>query len=227
MIQSISVSWKLWKQMWQNYSVIARQDTQDDQYQKALLLCAIGEGALEVYNAFEFEPGQDSDKVSVIIAKFDDYFTGDTNETYERFKFNQRSQEDGKTFDNYFTESKNMRKTCSFCQYLSDSLLRDRIVLGIRDEIARKRLLQERKLDLKQCIDICKSVENATTQMGAYGAKREEIMAVNFKVKPARARREMISEKLAEGSQKARCKFCLKPHVLRKEMCPAWGKKCN
>ena len=31
---------------------------------------------------------------------------------------------------------------------MSDSLLRDRIVLGIRNEDARKRLLQERKLDL-------------------------------------------------------------------------------
>ena len=213
--------------MWQNYSVVARLDTQDDQYQKALLLCAIGEEALEVYNTFEFEAGQDSEKVSVIIAKFDDYFTGDTNETYERFKFNQRNQADGETFDNYLTELKNMRKTCNFCQCLSDSLLRDRIVLGIRDDTARKRLLQERKLDLKQCIDICKSVENATTQMGAYGSKREEIMAVNFKGKPARARREMKVEKLAEGSQKAKCKFCLKTHVLKKEMCPAWGKKCN
>ena len=129
-------SWKLWKQMWQNYSVVARLDTQDDQYQKARLLCAIGEEALEVYNAFEFEAGQDSDKVSVTIAKFGDYFTGDTNETYERFKFNQRSQADGETFDNYLTELKHMRKTCNFCQCLSDSLLRDRIVLGIRDDIA-------------------------------------------------------------------------------------------
>ena len=117
-------------------TVVARLDTQDDQYQKARLLCAIGEEALEVYNAFEFEAGQDSDKVSVTIAKFGDYFTGDTNETYERFKFNQRSQADGETFDNYLTELKNMRKTCNFCQCLSDSLLRDRIVLGIRDDIA-------------------------------------------------------------------------------------------
>ena len=171
-------SWKLWKQLWQNYSVVTRLDSQEEQYQKALFLCTIGESALEIYNAFDFAPSENPDKVSSIISKFDQYFTGDINETYERFKFNQRQQATSENFDTYLTELRNMRKTCNFCECLSDSLLRDRIVLGIRDDGARKRLLQERSLDLKKCIDICKSAENAITHLGAMAGKSEEVMGV-------------------------------------------------
>ena len=28
-------------------------------------------------------------------------------------------------------------------------------------------------------------------------------------------------------SRKLKCKFCCKSHVLKKELCPAWGKRCN
>ena len=71
-----------------------------------------------------------------------------------------------------------MRKTCNFCECLSDSLLRDHIVLGIRDNDARKRLLQERSLDLKKCIDICKSAENAITHLGAMAGKSKEVIII-------------------------------------------------
>ena len=64
---------------------------------------------------------------------------------------------------------------------MTDSLLRDRIVLGIKNGDARKRLLQERKLDLTKCIDICRISESATTQLQAIGAseKVEEVHWVN------------------------------------------------
>ena len=38
-------------------------------------------------------------------------------------------------------------------------LIRDRIVVGIRDNGTRKRLLQKEKITLNKCIDICRSSE--------------------------------------------------------------------
>ena len=57
---------------------------------------------------------------------------------------------------------------------MSDSLLRDRIALGIQNEDARERIFQERKLDLKRGIDICRASESATTHLQAFGGKHEE-----------------------------------------------------
>ena len=45
-----------------------------------------------------------------------------------------------------------------------DSILRDRIVLGIREQETQKLLLREPKLTLDLCINICKAAENANTQ---------------------------------------------------------------
>ena len=57
---------------------------------------------------------------------------------------------------------------------MSDSVLRDRIALGIQSEDARERIFQERKLDLKRGIDICRASESATTHLQAFSGKHEE-----------------------------------------------------
>ena len=51
-----------------------------------------------------------------------------------------------------------LAKTCNNGSLL-DSLICDRIVVGIRDDGACKQLLQEAKLTLNKCIDICQSSE--------------------------------------------------------------------
>lgn len=78
------------------------------QYQKALFLCTISQGALQIFNAFRYTTGEDPDKVNTIIAKFDEYFMGEINETYDHFKFNQRNQEVGEIFDAYLIALRNM-----------------------------------------------------------------------------------------------------------------------
>lgn len=186
-------------------------------------------------NAFQFTASEDSNKVDTIIVKFDEYFTGDVNETYERFKFNQRNQEAGENFDAYLTALRNMTDTCNFCTCptMKDSLIRDRIVLGIRKEDARKRLLQERKLDLKKCIDICRTSEGATTHMQAIGGKLEEVHWINKAKGPPKTsgrrsdRSEHLPDRSNSQSRKLKCKFCLKIHLMKKELCPAWGKRCS
>ena len=105
--------WKLWKQLWFNYiAVAANLAAREEQYQEALFLCTIGKEALEVYNAFEYEADQEPGKITTIISKFDEYFTGDINETNERFKLNQRrGQGMNESFNSYLTELRNMLKT--------------------------------------------------------------------------------------------------------------------
>ena len=128
-----------------------------------------------------------------------------------------------------------MTDTCNFCTCptMKDSLIRDRIVLGIRKEDARKRLLQERKLDLKKCIDICRTSEGATTHMQAIGGKLEEVHWINKAKGPPKTsgrrsdRPEHLPDRSNSQSRKLKCKFCLKIHLMKKELCPAWGKRCS
>ena len=76
----------------------------------------------------------------------------------ERYKFNTRNQRKDESIDYYVASLKMIVKSCNFCDCISlkYSLIRDRIVLGVYDSNTRARLLQERALTLKSCIDICR-----------------------------------------------------------------------
>ena len=142
-------NWKLFKQSWDNYAIIAKLEAQDESYKKALFLHCIGTDALRVYNTLTFT--EEEKNLSHILDKLETLLIGEVNETYERFKFNQRQQQDGETFDNYLTAIKSLAKTCNFAE-LCESLIRDRLVIGIKSNNTRKRLLQERKLDLSRVL---------------------------------------------------------------------------
>ena len=79
---------------------------------------------------------------------------------------------------------------------MRDSIIRDRIVLGIQDHRTRKRLLQERSLTLAKCIDLCKSSEATNLQLKTIsGAQNEDVHAVQDKHLPS-SRRDDKSKKI-------------------------------
>ena len=69
-------------------------------------------------------------------------------------------------FDHFVTDLRTKAKTvtCEFGE-LTDSLIRDRIVEGVRDDSTRSRLLRESSLTLQTALDICRSSEAASTQL--------------------------------------------------------------
>ena len=52
---------------------------------------------------------------------------------YERSVFNSCDQKEGESIDTYVGELRTLAQSCNFCTCLHDTLIRDRIVLGLRD----------------------------------------------------------------------------------------------
>ena len=86
---------------------------------------------------------------------------------HERFVFNQRCQSPDENFETFLTSIRTLIKTCNYHHGSVDSILRDRIVLGVIDKETQKRLLREADLTLVKCIAICKAAENASEQVKA------------------------------------------------------------
>lgn len=63
---------------------------------------------------------------------------------------------------------------------LEEEMIRDRIVVGIRDNHTRKKLLQEKGLDQQRCVDICRANEKSSYQLRAI----EEVQFVRKANKP-------------------------------------------
>ena len=128
------------------------------------MLTCIGSDALDVIDAMEFENEDQRKDPVVILEKMKEHCIGECNETYERYVFNPRDQESNESVDAYVTALRKLAKTCNYGS-LTDSLIRDRMVVGINNDSARKKLLQTSKLTLGQCIDICRSSQTSARQL--------------------------------------------------------------
>lgn len=132
---------------------------QPETYQVVLFLHIIGPEALKKIHRMSFDSAQEREKLDNIIKKFDEFTSGETNVR------NSRYQSPDETFDAYMAALRTLSQTCNFFECIRESLIRDRIDLGIQNPQTRKRLLQERKLTLSKCIDICRSSETSASQM--------------------------------------------------------------
>ena len=116
-----------------------------------------------MYDGLDFESEEQETDIDIVIQKLLSYCIGETNEMYERYRFNKRDQELNESVDAYLTALRTLAKACNFGA-LEDSLIRNRIVIGVKDNQARKKLLQVSQLALKDCIDTCRSYETTSLQ---------------------------------------------------------------
>ena len=139
-----------------------------------LFLQTVGPDALITYNGFQFVPTENKDNINTLIAKFDQHFIEQINETYEQYIFNKRDQEPCETIDFPIIVLHNLAKSCNFCEYLHDSLLCDCIVLGVRCNLTHKRLLQNIAETFQQRVDICHSCEATDKWLKMINPKQQE-----------------------------------------------------
>jgi hypothetical protein len=58
-------------------------------------------------------------------------------------------------------------------------MVRDRIVLGVRDEAVRQKLLEDKRLTLTSAIEICRAHEAAQFQSRAIAGDRNDVSSVD------------------------------------------------
>ena len=212
----MSYNWKVFKRDWKNYEIASKTNKEEMEIRIATFLACIGSEAMNIYDGLDISEA-DSKKIDKIIEAFEKHCIGETNETYERFTFNSRQQGESESVDKYVTELRKLSKTCNF-DNLEESLIRDKLVTGLRCDITRRKLLQEHSLNLAKAIDIARAMEVSKTQM------------TKIKQQTDSAHGEAVNKVEARPKKDAKlklCHFCSKMHILKKELCPAYGKICS
>ena len=69
------------------------------------LLSVIGEEAVKAFDTFAWSEGQSENNITDVLAKFDEYCEPRTQVMYERYRFNNRKQEQDESISAYVTES--------------------------------------------------------------------------------------------------------------------------
>ena len=136
----ISSSWKRFRSQWANYELATDLTEESKEKRTAVLLTCIGNEAYDVFQSMVFSEESHRQDIDRVIKAFDDYCIGETNVTYERYLLNKRVQEPNEPFDSFMTELRRLVKSCDYGT-LEESIIKDRIVIGINDGSTRRKLL--------------------------------------------------------------------------------------
>lgn len=192
-------------------------------FQVTLLRQTLGAEGLKIYNGFKFETDENERTVQQIIEKFDSFAVGEVNETYERYVFNKRDQKEDEIFENFLSSIRSVIKTCNYCNECVESILRDRIVLGVRGNDTKSTLLRKRNLTLTDAVDTCKAAEDATRQSKAIENDTDQYQSVNA----VRKRTQSRADSNRSDGVVRECNFCGHIHVFKIKLCPAYGTTCS
>ena len=111
---SVAEKWKRFKLAWDNYAVVAELNKKSEGVQVATFLTIIGEESWDVYSTFSWEEEGDAKKLKSVLDKFTEYCKPRKNIPFEQYRFNQRVQEAGETYDQYRTALRKLAKSCEF-----------------------------------------------------------------------------------------------------------------
>ena len=162
---NLATTWKSWKQAWKCYEIATGVHKQEGIVRVSTLLSIIGEDGVKAYDTFSWNEGEDPNNIELVLQKFDQFCAPRTQVIYERYRFNNRNQEPGENVTNYLTELRTIARNFSHDTITPDEILRDRLVLGIRDDRVRERLLRLNDLTLQQAVDQSKTWEQTHQQV--------------------------------------------------------------
>ena len=122
----------------------------------------MGDEADDILSTFGLTDTQKKE-YKTIKDKFFEFFIAKRNIVYERAKFNRRKQEDNESVDGFVTDLYNLAEHCSYGT-LHDELIRDRIVVGIRDLALSEKLQIIEDLTLTKALNMARQWEAVKKQ---------------------------------------------------------------
>ncbi|UYV62549.1 K02A2.6-like [Cordylochernes scorpioides] len=156
-------AWETWKYKFLLYSDAIQLETKPVKQQRAILLHNIGDDALNIYKTFGLQETLTNPTITEILEKFDNHFKPFKNVIYRRYNFFSEVQDKNQSFDDFVTKVKNKAVDCEFGD-LTESLIRDRIVLGVLDKNLTEsnsprmscRIIQEKLKEIKEEVTVNK-----------------------------------------------------------------------
>ena len=154
--------WPQWIARFNQFREAAGLAAESNEKQVNTLLYCMGEGVSSVLASTNIT--SDERKVyQKVVEKLDAFFKVRRNVIFERARFNRRCQREGEPIDTYIMELYKLTENCDYGA-LTAEMIRDRIVVGIRDETLSKRLQLDPDLTLEKAKRIVRQQEAVQEQ---------------------------------------------------------------
>ena len=233
--------WKSWIQNYNIYESASEIEVKSPKIQIATFLNIIGQEGIDIYNSFDDNEIEElidgktkkikgKENLNWIKNKFQEYFIPKRNITYERYTFNIREQQN-ENIETYYAELKKLAKSCEFGE-LTNSLIKDRMIIGMKDDALRQIFLQEstdRELSAEKVVEATKIKEISKTQMHHIKHRSNEdvnfVHTKNIEKQHKYSNNYKIDDKVKNSYGNRKCSRCDLKHEPRQ--CRAYNTKCN
>ena len=154
--------WEKWLRQFERFRGASGLSAKEDEAQVNTLIYTMGAEADDIFRSFKLSE-DDSRSYKTVSEKFTSHFVKKHNVIYERARFNMRRQEEGEPVDAFVTDLYSLAEHCDFND-LHDQLIRDRIVVGIRDSKLSEKLQLDSELTLEKAITRVRQSETVHAQ---------------------------------------------------------------
>ncbi|UYV79328.1 K02A2.6-like, partial [Cordylochernes scorpioides] len=150
--------WPKWRKRFERYFVVSGMKKKEEADKIDLFMYLMGDRADDIFRTFKFEKEEEATKIDSVLKAFDSHFCVRKNIIYERAKFNSRIQEDREPVDEFITSLYKLADSCEF-EGLHEQLIRDRIVVGVRDKALSERMQLDSELTLEKAVKMVRQQE--------------------------------------------------------------------
>eukprot|EP00731_Ephydatia_muelleri_P004849 Em0002g1025a len=154
--------WGRWKRRFDQYRVASGLSKEKDDRQVSTLLYCLGDQAEDVLASTGISE-EEREGYKKVLDTLDKFFKVRKNVIFERARFNQRAQTDGETAEEYITALHNLVQDCEYGE-LKDEMLRDRLVVGIKDTALSQKLQLDSELTLEKAMKAVRQKEAVREQ---------------------------------------------------------------
>ncbi|UYV70783.1 K02A2.6-like [Cordylochernes scorpioides] len=142
--------WPNWIKRFERFRKASELKSKKEEEQVNALIYILGEkaeDALISFNLTEIE----INNYETVVKKFEEHFIGKRNVIFERAQFNRRYQQDGEAVEEYIRVLHKMAENCNYGS-LKEEMIRDRIVVGVKNLQLSEKLQLEPNLTLERAI---------------------------------------------------------------------------
>lgn len=224
-------SWPTWIRRFERFRIAAGLDQKSKEYQVNSLIYTMGDRADDVLNTLALSEA-DKKEYDKVRDAFEKHFICKHNVIYERAKFNKRCQEPGESAEAFITA---VHKLAEHCQYgiLKEEMIRDRLVVGIKDHALSEKLQLDSELTLTKAMtkirqsEEIKKQQPTLRQSNTDGAEAN-MDAVRFKHKQKSGQQgNRKNQRPVQTNAKDKCGRCGKSHGNSLIECPARNADCK
>ena len=154
--------WPKWISRFERFRCASGLNEKGEEAQVHTLVYSMGDEADDILSSFRLTE-QNRKKYEIVKEKFNTHFVKRRNTIFERAKFKQRRQEEGESADSFIMDLYRLAEHCGY-EGLHDEMVRDRIVVGLRNAALSEKLQMDPDLTLEKAVTSARQTEEIKKQ---------------------------------------------------------------